>query len=83
MFTGSPNCCLINGRIEERIMKREDQVRPTEQARFLFRRDAEGVESYQLGIDEEARWVDEKMIEEHIAQYKREGMVIFVPIKNN
>lgn len=65
--------------IEKRVKKLENQVKPAEQAIFLFRRDASGVENYKLGVGENAVWVDRQTIDEHIAQYKGDGMAIFIP----
>lgn len=65
--------------IEKRIKKLEEQVKPAEQAIFLFRRDPSGVENYKLGAGEDAVWVDKQALDEHLAQYRGEGVIIFVP----
>lgn len=65
--------------IEKRVKNLEIQVKPILQAIIPFRRDPNGIESYELGVGEEAVWVDKQTIDEHIAQYRGDGMVIFKP----
>lgn len=66
--------------VEKRITKLEERSKPVEQAIFHFKRDANRVETYnKLGTGEDAVWVDKQTLDEHISQYKREGVIIFVP----
>lgn len=65
--------------IEKRVKNLEIQVKPIEQAIFHFRRDTNGVENYKLGVGEDAVWVDKQVLDEHLAQYNGDGVIIFVP----